>query len=46
MKIFLIQCDAEGLPINDMAMAIIEGVRFHHWIRHYVTDWEYDYVLI
>lgn len=46
MKLFLIQCDKEGIPVIDMAYQIIEGVRFHRWLRHYVTDWEFDYILI
>lgn len=46
MKIFLIQCDDEGIPVNDMAANVIEAVRYHHWLRHFFTDWDYDYVLL
>lgn len=45
IKIFLIQVDEEGIPVNDMCFATIEAVKFHRWAVHWITDREYDYIL-
>lgn len=45
IKVFLIQTDEEGIPVNDMGFATIEAVKFHRWKMHWITDREYDYVL-
>ena len=46
MKFFLIECDKNGVPSNDLGFAVIEAINFHNWFRSGVSDREYDWIQI